>query len=250
MNTQSKKRVFVGLLLVSLIIFAFLVYYIWSLTFSQRTVLNQIVFMFLVALFMGIALLAATGLTGIILAIFNVPLYPSWQKVIRLILNFLYPFVIQLGKIFKIAQDKIQRSFIELNNHLVRIRSIKVLPSQLLILVPHCLQLSNCPHRITMNIENCRDCGKCEIGPLQELAEKYGFNIKVVTGGTLARREIEKIKPKAIIAVACERDLSSGILEASPLPVLGISNQRPQGPCFNTRANLTMVEEAVNSFIK
>ncbi len=250
MNMQSKKRVFVGLLLVSLIIFAFLVYYIWSLTFSQRTVLNQIVFMFLVALFMGIALLAATGLTGIILAIFNVPLYPSWQKVIRLTLNFLYPFVIQLGKIFKIAQDKIQRSFIELNNHLVRIRSIKVPPSQLLILVPHCLQLSNCPHRITMNIENCRDCGKCEIGPLQELAEKYGFNIKVVTGGTLARREIEKIKPKAIIAVACERDLSSGILEASPLPVLGISNQRPQGPCFNTRANLTMVEEAVNSFIK
>ncbi len=250
MKMESKKRIFVGLLLVSLIIFALLVYYIWSLTFNQRTFLNQIVFIVLVVIFMGIAFLAAAGLAGILLTILNVPLYPSWQKATRLTLNFLYPFVIQLGKMLKIAQDKIQRSFIELNNHLVCIRNMKVHPSQLLILLPHCLQLSNCPHRITMNINNCQDCGRCKIGPLLELAGEYGFNVKVVTGGTLARKEIESIKPKAIIAVACERDLSSGILEASPLPVLGISNQRPQGPCFNTQVDLKIVEEAVKFFIK
>ena len=52
----------------------------------------------------------------------------------------------------------------------------------------------------------------------------------------------------AIIAIACDRDLASGIQDASPLPVLGVLNERPCGPCFNTRVNLQDVEEAINFF--
>ncbi|PKM81505.1 MAG: hypothetical protein CVU88_03875 [Firmicutes bacterium HGW-Firmicutes-13] len=250
MKIQTRKRTFVGLLLVSLFIFSLFVFYIWHITFYQKTLVNQIIFIGLVAILLGIALLTAVGLCGIFFSVFNLPVYPFWQKAIRLTVNFLYPFVIQLGKIFKIAQDKIQRSFIELNNHLIRVRNIKVFPAELLLLLPHCLQLSTCTYRITMDVKNCRSCGKCKISSLCELARKYGIKVKVVTGGTLARAEIQRLKPRAIVAVACERDLSSGILEASPLPVLGISNERPQGPCFNTQVDLRTVEEGIKFFLK
>lgn len=251
LGAQSKKRTFVGLLLISLFIFSSFVYYVWYLTFCQKiTAVNQIIFTGLVIFLLGIVFITAAGLCGIFLSIFNLPVYPFWQKAIRLTVNFLYPFVIQLGKIFKIAQDKIQRSFIELNNHLVRARDIKVSPSQLLLLLPHCLQLDTCTHRITMDVKNCRNCGKCKISSLCQLAWSYGIKVKVVTGGTLARSEIKRLKPGAIVAVACERDLSSGILEASPLPVLGISNQRPHGPCYNTQVDLSMVEEGIVFFLK
>jgi hypothetical protein len=71
------------------------------------------------------------------------------------------------------------------------------------------------------------------------------MTIFIATGGSLARRVINDIKPDAIIAVACENDLSSGIADTYPLPVLGISNERPHGPCVNTRVDIAKIEDAI-----
>jgi hypothetical protein len=43
------------------------------------------------------------------------------------------------------------------------------------------------------------------------------------------------------VAVACERDLVSGIRDAWPLPVIGLINERPEGPCVNTRVDVAGV---------
>ncbi len=67
----------------------------------------------------------------------------------------------------------------------------------------------------------------------------------MATGGNLARRIVSHADPDAIVAVACERDLSSGIADTYPIPVLGICNERPFGPCVNTRVDLDKVEEAI-----
>jgi len=49
--------------------------------------------------------------------------------------------------------------------------------------------------------------------------------------------------------VACERDLSSGIQDSYPLPIFGILNQRPHGPCYDTQVDLEKVEEALKTFL-
>jgi hypothetical protein len=49
--------------------------------------------------------------------------------------------------------------------------------------------------------------------------------------------------------VACERDLSSGIQDSYPLPVFGVLNSRPQGPCYDTLVDLEKVEEALKTFL-
>ena len=56
-------------------------------------------------------------------------------------------------------------------------------------------------------------------------------------------------KPKAIVAIACERDLTEGILDTSPISVLGILNIRPEGPCKNTRVDLNKVLNAIDFFL-
>ena len=81
-----------------------------------------------------------------------------------------------------------------------------------------------------------------------QLAKDIGLNLFVATGGTLARRIVIDIKPEAIVAVACERDLSSGIVDTYPIPILGIVNERPFGPCFNTRVDIDKVKDALNFF--
>jgi hypothetical protein len=94
-------------------------------------------------------------------------------------------------------------------------------------------------------VKNCKGCGKCEIKDLIALADEYQIKIAVATGGTLARRIIVQNKPEAIVAVACELDLTSGIQDSYPIPVIGILNDRPNGPCINTKVDILKVRSAI-----
>ena len=69
------------------------------------------------------------------------------------------------------------------------------------------------------------------------------------TGGSIARRLVLERRPKCLIAVACERDLTSGIQDVAPLPVLGIFNTRPFGPCLDTDVAVPEVEAALRALL-
>lgn len=162
---------------------------------------------------------------------------------------FLFPIIVQLGRLLKIAQEKVQGSFIGVNNKLVQSEHLNVKPQKLLLLLPHCLQDENCPHKITLDPKNCRRCGKCPIDDLLTMADKWGVQVQVVSGGTLARRSVRALRPECVLAVACERDLSSGIVDSYPLPVWGVLNERPLGPCRNTRVSLRALEEKLEEIL-
>lgn len=242
---QPKKRVFLALILFSAIVTAIILYLVWKVAFLGLEEISS----WLPAAF-GIVVAAAIlffflGEMEIVLAILGMPLpkilyFWAWKAI-----NFLFPFAVGLGRIFNVPRGKVEQSFVAVNNALVRQHHIKVPSNRLLILTPHCLQLDTCPRKITRNVENCRQCGGCCIGSLLGLCHKYNMHLVVATGGTLARQLVAKARPKAIIAVACERDLTSGIQDVFPIPVIGIFNERPFGPCFNTRVDIDRVEEAI-----
>ena len=94
-----------------------------------------------------------------------------------------------------------------------------------------------------------RVCGKCKIMGLVALSKKYGVPISVATGGTLARRIVVQKRPSIIIAVTCERDLTDGIQDSYPIPVFGILNKRPFGPCYDTDIDLELVEQGIRNFL-
>ena len=50
--------------------------------------------------------------------------------------------------------------------------------------------------------------------------------------------------------MACYRDLSSGIQDTYPLPVFGVLNERPNGPCLDTNVSLKRLETALLRFLK
>jgi hypothetical protein len=162
------------------------------------------------------------------------------------VLKVFYPVLMLVAAFRKSRKESFQDAVIAMNNRLVRAEKLKT--KKILILLPHCLQINDCQIRLTHNIYNCKRCGKCEIKDLIEITDAYKLNLSIATGGTLARKIVKEIRPEAIIAVACERDLSSGLVDTYPLPVLGIPNERPFGPCFNTRVDLDKVKEAIAFF--
>jgi hypothetical protein len=169
------------------------------------------------------------------------------KKLLRgLNLKILYPALMFIGAFLKNRKEPFQRFVIDLNNKLVEMDH--PVTDRILVLLPHCLQIDECKIRLTHDIYNCARCGKCEIKDLIAIAEEYRLKLFVATGGTLARKIVRDIRPEAIIAVACERDLSSGIVDTFPLPIIGIPNERPFGPCFNTRVDLERVRKAIRFF--
>jgi hypothetical protein len=171
----------------------------------------------------------------------------TFRKTLRgIVLRVLYPFLMILGAFFKGRREGFQRAVVNLNNRLVRGERIGT--KKILLLLPHCLQMDECNIRLTHNIQNCARCGRCKIRDLIEIAEANRLDLFVATGGTLARKIVTEIRPGAIVAVACERDLSGGLADTYPIPSIGITNERPFGPCFNTQVDLEKVRDAIHFF--
>jgi hypothetical protein len=247
---RPKKRLFFGLAIFTWLLAATCALLLWRITAPG---LHQIHPALPIAagivLGAGVAALAL-GTLGMVLATmgFRPPVRMAhgfaWWAI-----NLLFRPAVLLGRLVDIDRERIERSFIEVSNHIVHRQHVSVNPGKLLLLLPHCLQLDVCRHKITTRIENCKQCGSCPVGSLAALAQHYGVHIAVVPGGTLARKVIKQLRPKAVLAVACERDLVSGIQDVFPLPVIGILNDRPHGPCCNTCVDLHRLEGAIRALL-
>ena len=244
-----RKRLFVGLLSLAcagVILIAFLLWWIPSaglITFSPTLLL------ILGVILGGLSLLIVSGLGLLVLTLLTGRDLFFSQRLRRLVIRYLFPGIISLGRLLGVNCDTLQRSFIVLNNRLVRAREHRVSPDEALILLPHCIQLFDCELRITGAVDRCRQCGRCDIGALSVIAQKHGVDVAVATGGTLARKIIVEKRPRFILAVACERDLTTGIRDSYPLPVIGVLNRRPNGPCFNTTITMDEVERVLGEHL-
>lgn len=169
-----------------------------------------------------------------------------WQ---RKLLNILYPVAYVFVRLLGVSRKTLDEKYVAYSNKLNCKQNYKLAGEEILLLTPHCLQRDACVHKITRHIENCQQCGGCKIGELVALQKKYGCPVAVATGGTLARQMVKEYKPSVIVAVACERDLASGIMDVYPMPVLGVLNKKPFGPCFNTDVDMAVLESNILFFM-
>lgn len=144
----------------------------------------------------------------------------------------------------------LSKLLIRISNLLTRLRCVRVDPENLVMVVPHCLQWNECPQNIVQDIKNCKRCGKCRIKDLYDLSNKYGIRCVVCSGGRQATAAVRQKDVKAVVAVACHKELALGLLVTFPKPILAVHNQQPCGFCINTTVEAKEVEEAVRSMLK
>ena len=143
----------------------------------------------------------------------------SLMKINLKIANLLFNPVIFIASSIGIPKNEMRKIYVKLNNSYIYSNKYNFNSKDIMILIPHCVQKNSCKLKVTNKIENCAKCGLCNVSDLVKLKEKTGINIFIATGGTLARKVIIENKPKAVIAVACERDITSGIHDMKHIPV-------------------------------
>ncbi|MEW5744980.1 MAG: DUF116 domain-containing protein [Nitrospirota bacterium] len=162
---------------------------------------------------------------GIAFTVFRRSLLPyRWTE--RLLLALL-PGAVWLGGKLGISRDRVGSSFIKAHNSLLASNRGAVSTERLLVLLPRCLSRETRGH----------------------ILERFGgSSAEIVTagGGEEARAAIAKHRPTLILALACERDLMSGLKDvAEKIPVLAVPNKRPEGPCKNTLVSREVLDEAL-----
>ena len=128
-------------------------------------------------------------------------------------------------------RDWVENAAVKVYNALALMRSRKVGKGELLLLIPRCLS-------------------KETLDGVLGIAGKYGVPVFVATRGQLARRVIRERRPRAVVAVACERDMVTGLHDvAGKVPVLGLTMTLPSGPCKDAGLNLAQLEEWVRAYV-
>ena len=249
---KGKKRVIVLLGLAMMLGYGIVFGFLWFLMTSSSMALRQFVIIALLALFICTMLAMGFGLFCLVAGLLSRSDSPIIQKIGRNIVDFFYPTMMWIGKLLGVSKEEIEDSYIKINNQMTVSLERKYRPEEVLILAPHCLQNTTCPHKITVDVQNCHRCGKCSVAGLLEISEETGVNLVVASGGTFARKFAKEYQPKAIVAIACERDLTSGIkdMNAQRIPVVGVLNERPNGPCYNTTVPVCKVRQALAYFIE
>jgi hypothetical protein len=128
-------------------------------------------------------------------------------------------------------RDWVENAAVKVYNTLAVMRGRKVGQGELLLLIPRCLS-------------------KATLDGVLGIAGKYGVPVFVATRGQLARRVIRERRPRAVVAVACERDMVSGLHDvAGKIPVLGLTMTLPAGPCKDASVDLGQLERWVEAYV-
>ncbi len=249
-DVKPKKRLFIGLLVFTCLILFVFIFLLWYVPMVGLKNIHPSFPFFYTSVLAVVAILMVSGGLLLVFTIFMGKDILLSQKLRGIVAKVLFPFMILMGRLVGVSKERVQQSFVELNNHLVLSNHHRARPNKILILLPHCIQDFDCQVKITGNIRNCKGCGKCEIKELIELSDQYQVKIAVATGGTLARRIVVDNRPEAIVGVACELDLTTGIQDTYPIPVIGILNERPNGPCINTKVDIQKVKQAILNFLE
>jgi len=245
---KTRKRVFIGLITGSSVLVCVFLALLWIIPYFGLTTIHPAAPWVLgTAVLILILAIGWAALALVLNILLGRPVLFS-KRLRGVTIKLFLPLMTLLGRVVGIPKQTVRSSFIKVNNELVKGEGHRYPPEKILLLMPHCIQSSRCKFRLTYNIDNCKRCGACSMAGLLGLRDRFGITLAVATGGTIARRIVVQHRPRLIIAVACERDLASGIQDAYPVPVFGILNTRPFGPCLDTGVALDQVEWAINEF--
>ena len=142
--------------------------------------------------------------------------------------SYILPVAIAIANRAGIPRDRLGNSFVAFTNAIIKARQ-KPIKGKTIVIIPRCLKA-----------DTKKDiCGLCDAA---------GISVFSATGGGQARKILSEERPAAVIAVACERDLVSGIRDvAHKIPTIGVTNKRPEGPCKNTYIEMDELRNAIKT---
>jgi len=115
-----------------------------------------------------------------------------------------------------------------------------------LLLLPLCLRnVSDCPAELDEFGLLCEECGRCNIGELQSIAEDLGYVVLVAEGSTVVSRLLEGGKVDAVVGVSCLNALEKSFPHMADGAIPGLAIPLTVDGCVSTEMDMDHVREAI-----
>lgn len=134
-----------------------------------------------------------------------------------------------------VEENELFELYIETKNRSL-IESFAAIPyNERIVLLPQCLRAKDCPAEIGKYGYECKQCGRCNIAKIKELTKDLGYKgTFIMPGGSLAKKIMLELKPKASLGVACSKELVMGSYLCEKVGVIGQGVELLKDGCINT----------------
>ena len=139
--------------------------------------------------------------------------------------------------------DRADEVYVKIRNKLNLKKFSEVPHKDRAVFMPQCLRSSeHCKADFGKDGYTCNHCGHCDASPIVKEAEKLGYRVYIVPGGSMVFKIWARETPKAVLGIACYFELGEALEKMGHLniPALGVPLDRDG--CKDTKAN---VDEAI-----
>lgn len=147
-----------------------------------------------------------------------------------------------------IKPENVDRLYVELKNSMHRDRFSRHSPESKAVFLPQCLRNNaTCKARLGEMGWECVKCSghkDCKVFAIKERAQERGYRVFIVPGGSLVFKIIKELKPKAVLGVACIKELVMAADELK-IPIQCVLLSRDG--CVNTDVDLDEVFRIIDS---
>lgn len=115
-----------------------------------------------------------------------------------------------------------------------------------LLLLPQCLRhYRDCPATMDEFGLLCEECGRCNIGELQAMAEDLGYVVLVAEGATVVSKLLEGGKVDAVVGVSCLSALEKSFPHMADGAIPGLAIPLTVDGCVGTKMDVEHVRDAI-----
>ena len=115
-----------------------------------------------------------------------------------------------------------------------------------ILLLPQCLRDHECKASLDEWGYHCKECGKCSINGIQNKAEKLGYKVFVLPGGSIVEKVFKRFKPKAVLGVSCMKELILGILASERNNIVPYVLPLLKDGCTETEVDLVELRNTIS----
>ena len=152
----------------------------------------------------------------------------------------------QLATKVGVEEQELFQLYVETKNRSL-IESFAATPyNERVVLLPQCLRAKDCPAEIGKYGYECQQCGRCSVAKIMQLTKDLGYKgTFIMPGGSLAKKVLLELKPKASLGVACYKELVMGSYLCEKVGVIGQGVELLKDGCINTIVNMKALKEAL-----
>ena len=146
-----------------------------------------------------------------------------------------------------VEETELLRLYVETKNRSLIENFASTPYKERVLMLPQCLRAKDCPAELGKYGYECQQCGSCNISKIIQITKDLGYKgTFIMPGGSLAKKILLELKPKASLGVACSKELVLGGFLCEKLGVIGQGITLLRDGCINTIVDVKALKEALN----